>query len=74
MALPIALNRVVPFSDRTHKTSIDHLPDKFAITFRIGQLSMQVYFSKFSVISNAYIFNDSNFCVTALRYCNVLHD
>lgn len=72
MALPMALKRVALFSESTHSTSIAHLPEKRAMTFRIGQVSMRVYFFRFSCNSNAFIHYFTYVRVSILHLCNFL--
>ena len=72
MALPMALKRVALFSDSTHSTSIAHLPEKRAMTLRIGQVFMQVYFFRFSCNTNAFIFFFTYVRVSTLHLCNLL--
>lgn len=72
IALRMALKRVASFSDNTHKTNIDHLPEKRDMIFRTGHASIQEYFFKFSFKSNFLILNISYFKVTAFQFGNFL--
>ena len=72
MAFPIALKRVASFSERTHRTSMDHLPEKREITFLMGHESTQVNFSKFSFSSNFFIFKKSYRRVSVAHFGNLL--
>ena len=57
IALLMALNRVLSFSDKMHNIKTGHLPEMCVSTLRMGQCAMSVYFSKFSFNGNAFIFN-----------------
>lgn len=72
IALPMALKRVVSFSDNTHKISIAHLPENRDTTFLIGHSAIDAYFLKFSSDCNDFIFKNSYLQVSALHFCNVL--
>ena len=58
-ARPISLKRVVPFSARMHKISIDHFPVRRDRMLRTGQALILVNFFKFSFSGIALIFNIS---------------
>lgn len=73
IALLISLNRVASFSDNTQSISIDHLPEKRATMLRTGHDDMPVYFFRFSLSGNAFIFKNSYFKVSSLRQSNVLY-
>ncbi len=73
MARPMALKRVAWFSESTQSISIDHLPVKRERTLRTGQVSMRVYFFRFSCRGNAFIFKITYLRVIVLRFGNLLH-
>ena len=72
IALLMALNRVLSFSDKMHKINIGHLPEMCESTLRMGQCDMSVYFFKFSCWGNAFIFNNTYLNVTASLLGNFL--
>ena len=47
MALPMALKRVLSFSESTHKINKDHFPENLDIILRTGQALTSVYFFYF---------------------------
>lgn len=74
IARPIELKRVLSFSDSTHRIRIDHLPENRAITLRIGQCSIFVYFPKFSVLSNLFICSFTYSKVSGFQQRNLLFE
>ena len=74
IALLMALNRVLSFSDNMHNINMGHLPDMCESTLRMGQCAMSVYFSVFSFRGKAFISNITYLNVTAPLLGNFLRE
>ena len=72
IVFPMVLNRVFPFSERTHNIRSDHFPEKCDMTFLTGQDSVYVNFFRFSCSRNTFIFNNSYLFEIALHFCKLL--